>query len=57
VTANIRELAELYLETLSIDERDTLLSREILTTVVEVNASTTHCCPKQSPELGFPQPN
>jgi uncharacterized protein (DUF433 family) len=41
VTANIRELAELYLETLSIDERDTLLSREILTTVVEVNASTT----------------
>jgi len=29
---------ELYLETLPRDERDVLLSREILTTTVEVNA-------------------
>lgn len=36
--ANIREAIELYLETLSDDERDDLLSREILTTSVEVNA-------------------
>jgi predicted RNase H-like HicB family nuclease len=35
---NIREAIELYLETLSDDERDTLLSREILTTTVEVHA-------------------
>lgn len=35
---NIREAIELYLETLPIDERDGLLSREILTTTVEVNA-------------------
>ena len=38
VMANIKEAAELYLETLPIDERDVLLSREILTTAVEVNA-------------------
>jgi len=38
VMANIREAAELYLETLPADERDVLLSREILTTAVEVNA-------------------
>ena len=38
VMANIREAAELYLETLPSDERDVLLSREILTTAVEVNA-------------------
>ncbi len=36
--ANIKEAAELYLETLPADERDVLLSREILTTAVEVNA-------------------
>lgn len=36
--ANIREAIELYLETLPTDERDVLLSREILTTTVEVNA-------------------
>ncbi|MCL4855630.1 MAG: type II toxin-antitoxin system HicB family antitoxin [Bryobacteraceae bacterium] len=36
--ANIKEAIELYLETLSADERDVLLSREILTTTVEVNA-------------------
>ncbi len=36
--ANIKEAIELYLETLSVDERDNLLSREILTTSVEVNA-------------------
>jgi predicted RNase H-like HicB family nuclease len=38
VMANIKEAAELYLETLPADERDVLLSREILTTAVEVNA-------------------
>jgi predicted RNase H-like HicB family nuclease len=36
--ANIREAIELYLETLSEDERDASLSREILTTTVEVHA-------------------
>lgn len=36
--ANIKEAIELYLETLPEDERDVLLSREILTTAVEVNA-------------------
>jgi predicted RNase H-like HicB family nuclease len=35
--ANIKEAIELYLETLPVDERDMLLSREILTTAVEVN--------------------
>ena len=35
--ANIKEAIELYLETLPADERDLLLSREILTTAVEVN--------------------
>jgi predicted RNase H-like HicB family nuclease len=35
---NIKEAIELYLETLPIEERDVLLSREILTTSVEVNA-------------------
>jgi predicted RNase H-like HicB family nuclease len=38
VMANIKEAAELYLETLPADERDVLLSREILTTAVELNA-------------------
>jgi len=36
--ANIKEAIELYLETLEISDRDLLLSREILTTAVEVNA-------------------
>src|SRR4051812_33494595 len=36
--ANIKEAIELYLETLPTDDRDVLLSREILTTTVEVNA-------------------
>jgi predicted RNase H-like HicB family nuclease len=35
--ANIREAIELYLETLPVDERDALLSREILTTSIEVH--------------------
>ena len=35
---NIKEAIELYLETLPEDERDALLSREILTTSVEVDA-------------------
>lgn len=34
---NIKEAIELYLETLPADERDGLLSHEILTTAVEVN--------------------
>jgi len=38
--ANIKEAIELYLETLPENERDMLLSREILTTSVEVNALT-----------------
>ena len=36
--ANIREAIELYLETLPDDERDAVLSREILTTSIEVHA-------------------
>jgi predicted RNase H-like HicB family nuclease len=36
--ANIEEAIELYLETLPANERDVLLSREILTTAVQVNA-------------------
>lgn len=36
--ANIKEAIELYLETLPPSERSVLLSREILTTAVEVNA-------------------
>ena len=35
--ANIREAVELYLETLTDDERSQYLSREILTTTLEVN--------------------
>ena len=35
--ANIKEAIELYLETLPSGDRDVLLSREILTTAVEVN--------------------
>lgn len=36
--ANIKEAIELYLETLPEEERDIALSREIVTTTVEVNA-------------------
>jgi predicted RNase H-like HicB family nuclease len=36
VTANIREAVDLYLETLSADEAEQLLSKEIYSTVVEV---------------------
>jgi predicted RNase H-like HicB family nuclease len=36
--ANIKEAIELYLETLPPEERDLLLSQQILTTAVEVNA-------------------
>jgi len=36
--ASIKEAIELYLETLPLDERDALLSREILTTAVQVDA-------------------
>ncbi len=36
--SNIREAIELYLETLTDEERSAALSREILTTAVEVNA-------------------
>ena len=37
-TANIREAIELYLETLTQEERSAALSQDILTTVVEVHA-------------------
>jgi predicted RNase H-like HicB family nuclease len=36
--ANIKEAIELYLETLPTEERDDLLSREILSTAIEVKA-------------------
>ena len=36
--ANIKEAAELYLESLPVDERDVLLSREIFTTAVQIDA-------------------
>ena len=36
--ANIKEAIELYLETLPAEERDLLLSREILTTAFDVNS-------------------
>ena len=36
VLANIREAAELYLETLSAEEKKDILSLEILTTALEV---------------------
>ena len=38
---NIREAIELYMETLTDEERLPALSREILTTAVEVHAETT----------------
>ncbi|RJP18439.1 MAG: type II toxin-antitoxin system HicB family antitoxin [Candidatus Abyssobacteria bacterium SURF_5] len=39
VLDNIREAIELYLETLSEDERTERLSREILTTAIEVKVA------------------
>ncbi len=39
VMGNIREATELYLETLTKKERRTLLSKEILTTAVEVQVA------------------
>lgn len=36
---NIKEAIELYLETLSIDERKSLLSKEIMTTSLEVQVA------------------
>ena len=39
VLENIKEAIELYLETLSKEEREYCLSREILTTSVEVNVA------------------
>ncbi len=37
VMANIREAVELYLETMDVEERKRLLSKEILTTSLEVS--------------------
>ncbi len=37
VLANVREATELYLETLTEEERTICLSKEILTTAMEVN--------------------
>ena len=37
--ANVQEAIELYLETLSPEERDAYLSKEILTTSIEVNVA------------------
>jgi predicted RNase H-like HicB family nuclease len=39
VMANIKEAIELYLETLPEDERKSYLSKEILTTSLEVNVA------------------
>ena len=39
VTANIREAIELYLETLSADERKACLSKEVFTSAVEVEVA------------------
>ena len=39
VIANIKEAIELYLETLSLEERKTFLSQEILTTTLEVTVA------------------
>ena len=38
VLTNIREAIELYVETLTDEERSAVLSREILTTAVEIHA-------------------
>lgn len=39
VLANIKEAIELYLETLSIDEKISFLSKEIFTTTMEVQVA------------------
>ena len=39
VLQNIKEAIELYLETLSLEERDIYLSKEILTTSLEVSVA------------------
>ncbi|HFE64896.1 MAG TPA: type II toxin-antitoxin system HicB family antitoxin [Caldithrix sp.] len=39
VLENIKEAVQLYLETLSSEERDEYLSREILTTSLEINVA------------------
>lgn len=39
VIANIKEAIELYLETLEADERNVYLSKEILTTTLEVKVA------------------
>ena len=39
VTANIKEAVELYLETLSTEEKQSLLSKEILTMTLEVQVA------------------
>jgi predicted RNase H-like HicB family nuclease len=39
VIANIKEAIELYLETLSVEERKSFLSQEILTTTLEVTVA------------------
>jgi len=39
VLENIKEAIQLYLETLSLEERDDYLSREILTTSLEVSVA------------------
>ena len=39
VIANIKEAIELYLETLAADERNVYLSKEILTTTLEVQVA------------------
>lgn len=39
VMVNIREAVELYLETLPVNERDIVLSQEILTTTLEVKVA------------------
>ena len=39
VISNIKEAIELYLETLTIEERNSVLSKEILTTTLEVNVA------------------
>nr|VFJ92784.1 MAG: Predicted nuclease of the RNAse H fold, HicB family [Candidatus Kentron sp. LFY]VFK06259.1 MAG: Predicted nuclease of the RNAse H fold, HicB family [Candidatus Kentron sp. LPFa]VFK41895.1 MAG: Predicted nuclease of the RNAse H fold, HicB family [Candidatus Kentron sp. SD]VFK63672.1 MAG: Predicted nuclease of the RNAse H fold, HicB family [Candidatus Kentron sp. UNK]VFK25409.1 MAG: Predicted nuclease of the RNAse H fold, HicB family [Candidatus Kentron sp. LPFa] len=39
VMVNIKEAMELYAETLSSEEREYLLSKEILTTALEVNVA------------------
>ena len=39
VLANIKEAVELYVETLSLDERKEMLSKDLLTTSIEVKVA------------------